>query len=278
MKNFYEYKIFFKPFNAELISGVLWTLEISGITEEDNFLVVYSEKDLEKDLREVLSNAIKSGVIESYEIFSSEFEDRNWNEEWERKIGVIEATENITIKPTFREYENPGGKLVIEIDPKMSFGTGEHETTQLMLAMLEKHLHKGYSVLDAGSGTGVLAIAAVKLGARKAVAFDTDEWCFVNGKENAELNKVSDKIKFVHGDISHVAEKDFDLVLANINTHILLGIAESLAGKLKSGGRLILSGLLQTDKEKIAEKYEACGVRLIEEKKKNEWSALAFEK
>jgi len=190
----------------------------------------------------------------------------------------LEITDKIVIKPTFRKYENDGSKLVIELDPKMSFGTGEHETTRLMLELLEKYVKGGEKVLDAGSGTGILAITAVKLGAIKAVAFDVDEWCYINGKENAVLNSVGDKIDFILGDISDVRENNFDLVLANINTHILNKIAKRLVEKTVDGGKLILSGLLRVDKELVTETYEKSGVSLIDAKKKNEWEALVFVK
>ena len=275
---FFKYEIFFKPFNPELVSGILWTLEISGIEENEQSLTVYSESEnLEKQFEDLLQNAVKSGLIEKYKLITDEIENKNWNEEWEKNLKVIEVTENIVIKPTFRSYDGEG-KLIIEIDPKMSFGTGEHETTRLMIELLEKHLRKGDKVLDVGSGTGALAIIAVKLGAESAVAVDTDEWCFVNGKENAELNKVAGKIKFVHGDVNSVAESAFDLVLANINTHILLNYVKEIAGKVKHGGKLILSGILNTDEEKITGSYEKQNLKLKEKTRKNEWSALVFEK
>jgi ribosomal protein L11 methyltransferase len=279
MKAYSEFKIFFKPFNVELLSGLLWQLNISGITEEENHISVYSEdSSIEPEIKKILNDSKKEGIIESFEIYSSEIENKNWNEEWEKTIDVIEVTDNIVIKPTFRNYENKDNKLVIEIDPKMSFGTGEHETTQLMLNALEKYIQPKIKVLDAGSGTGVLAIAAVKLGAEKAVAFDVDEWCFLNGSENAQLNDVKDKIDFIYGDINNVKEDNFDLVLANINTHILLRIANRLANKVKSGGKIILSGLLRTDEEKITKEYSSQKLNKIGAEYKNEWAAIVFEK
>ncbi len=279
MNNYFKYEIFFKPFNPELISGILWTLDISGIEENEQSLTVYSQNEnTENQLESLMQNAVKSGLIEKYELVADELENKNWNEEWEKNLNVIEITENIVIKPTFRNYDGGEEKLVIEIDPKMSFGTGEHETTRLMIELIEKHLCKGDKVLDIGSGTGALAIIAVKLGAENAVAVDTDEWCFVNGKENAEINKVADEIKFVHGDVNSVAESEFDLVLANINTHILLNYVKEIAAKVKRGGKLILSGILNTDEEKITGSYEKQNLKLIERTRKNEWSALVFEK
>ena len=279
MNNYFKYEIFFKPFNPELVSGILWTLDISGIEENEQSLTVYSQKEnLENQLESLMQNAVKSGLIEKYELVADEIENKNWNEEWEKTLNVIEITENIVIKPTFRNYDGGEGKLIVEIDPKMSFGTGEHETTRLMIELIEKHLRKGDKVLDIGSGTGALAIIAVKLGAESAVAVDTDEWCFVNGKENAEINKVADKIKFVHGDVNSVAESEFDLVLANINTHILLNYVKEIAAKVKLGGKLILSGILNTDEEKITGSYEKQNLKLIERTRKNEWIALVFEK
>ncbi len=278
MKTFYEYKIYFKPFNPDLLSGILWALDISGIVEEENFITVYAEKEIKNDLLDALEDAKKWGTIETYDMKSDEFEDKNWNEEWEKKFDVLEITENIVVKPTFRVYHNFQNKTVILIDPKMSFGTGEHETTRLIIKLLEKHINKGDEILDAGSGTGILSITAIKLGAKHATAFDVDEWCYVNGKENAELNKVTDKIDFIIGDISKVENRNFDLVLANINLHILLKIAEDLFTKTKESGKIILSGLLKVDEKKVVEKYSSLGLKPIEKIYENEWEAIVFEK
>jgi ribosomal protein L11 methyltransferase len=142
--------------------------------------------------------------------------------------------------------------------------------------MIEKHITPGVSVLDVGTGTGVLAIAAVKLGAKDAIAIDNDEWCYDNGIENAQQNSVSDKVKIMLGEVKDVSKKDFQLVLANINKHILIDIAQDIRNHLDENGMLILSGLLHTDHDDILEKYSSLGLRLIDKSQMNEWMSLVF--
>ena len=281
MKSFTEYQIKFLPFNADLVTGVLWTLEIEGIVENEDSISVYSDsekKEIKRELEDLLESLVKEGVIERYLISSSDVENRNWNEEWEKGLKVIEISDRITIKPTFREYENTSGKIVIEIDPKMSFGTGEHQTTRIMLGFLEKYVNGGEKILDVGSGTAVLSIASILLGAESAVAFDIDEWAFENGIENVRLNGLEGKIEIRKAEITEIPEMDFDLVLANINTHIILSVMNSLAEKVKQGGYLFLSGLLNSDEEKLIEVFKNLAFEFIEKKRGRDWSGLVFRK
>ncbi len=281
MKSFTEYKIKFLPFNADLVTGVLWTLEIEGIVENEDSISVYSgsnKKGIKPELENLLESLVKEGVIERYLISSSDVENRNWNEEWEKGLKVIEISDRITIKPTFREYENSDGKIVIEIDPKMSFGTGEHQTTRIMLGFLEKYIKGVEKVLDVGSGTAVLSIASIMLGAESAVAFDINEWAFENGIENVRLNGLDDKVDVRNAEITEIPENNFDMVLANINTHIILSIKDSLAAKVKSGGYLFLSGLLNYDEEKLIKVFQNFSFEFIEKKRGGDWSGLVFRK
>ena len=142
--------------------------------------------------------------------------------------------------------------------------------------LLERYVKPGMKVLDVGSGTGVLAITAVKLGAASAVAVDNDEWCYENCKENAELNNVSNSIKIITGDIKNVDEKGFDLVLANIQKNILLEILDDLKMKIKENGILILSGLLLKDEEEIMISYSDSGFTFVEKSVKDDWISLVF--
>jgi len=158
----------------------------------------------------------------------------------------------------------------------MSFGTGEHQTTRLIIRLLEKHTPKNGFVLDAGTGTGVLAIASILLGATYAIGFDNDEWCLLNAQENVETNKLTEKIEIRLCEISSIPEDNFDLILANIQKNILLPIAHELKKRLRPSGKLILSGLLTTDFDAIIEKYSSIGFHLIERMDMDEWIALVL--
>ncbi len=278
MKKYRQFEISFNPFNVDLISGLLWNLDITGIQEYDNFIRVYSEEErIESDtITDFMKSLVKQNLLESYKIDESELADKNWNEEWEKKFSPIEVTERIVIKPSFRDYNAAENQIVITIDPKMSFGTGEHQTTKLMLQLIDKYIKPGVKVLDVGSGTGILAIAAAKLGASRVIAVDNDEWCFENGTENVGNNDMTEIVDVRLGEISSVKDSDFDLVVANINKLILKNISGSLKGKVRPGGILLLSGLLEQDEEEIKSLYTEQGQNILEIIQLNEWIALAL--
>lgn len=281
MKNFFAYKIYTKPFDPELLSGIMWEFEITGLLENDDHITVFTSdysSANEEQFNLVLMKLKNEKLIKSFRIEKELLEDKNWNELWEKSREIIRVSDRIVIKPTFKEYSAKGNEIVLTIDPKMSFGTGEHQTTKLILRLLEKYVRKGMKVLDVGSGTGILAIASVKLGAAKAVAVDFDEICLENCKENCELNEVSDSVTIITGEIDDVKENDFDLILANIQKNVLLEIAEQIKLKLKSGGTVILSGLLESDKDVIEKKYHSLGFRFIQIEKMDEWIAVAIKK
>ncbi len=281
MENFVKFLIKTEPFNPELLSGVLWELEISGIEESDNFISAYAKisSQLDKEAIERLLNKLKAeNLIESFIVTEEEIENKNWNEEWEKKQEIIKIPPHIVIRPSFKNYEPEKEEIVIIINPKMSFGTGRHETTRLMLEMLQKYINQGDEVLDVGSGTGVLSIAAAKMSARRVLAIDNDEWCYINGIENVQINKVSGIVEVLHTEIGSIKNRKFDLVLANINKNILLSIQKELARTTNKSGRLILSGILNSDESELIRTFENYSFNLLEVKRLNEWSALTFKK
>jgi len=168
------------------------------------------------------------------------------------------------------------GEIVLTIDPKMSFGTGEHQSTELIIKLLEKYVRPGICLLDVGSGTGILSIAAIKLGAAEAVAVDNDERCYENCKENCKLNSVTGKMKIVKGEISDIKKNNYDLIIANIQKDVLLDIADQIIEKLKPKGIAILSGLLMKDEKDIEQHYTETGFEPVETESMDEWIALVL--
>jgi ribosomal protein L11 methyltransferase len=205
----------------------------------------------------------------------------NWNARWEATIRPI-AVGPFVIAPTWAEVpEAHAGKTLLRIDPKMSFGTGYHESTRLALRFLPGLVGRtpgGERVLDAGTGTGVLAIAALRLGAREAVGFDVDPWSTSNAAENAALNGVADRFEVREGGIEVVPEAGFDLVLANIHLDVLDGLVPLLAAKLTAGGRLVLAGLLTMQRDPMLEAVRAAGLALYDEATENDWWACICER
>ncbi len=205
----------------------------------------------------------------------------DWNAQWEASIEPLRISEDLMITPSWKleEANASGATFQIVIDPKMSFGTGHHETTRLCLKMIEHIVCTDKSILDLGSGTGILALYAMMRGSVHAIAVDTDEWAFENSKENCERNGYgSKKIELRLGKLSTVVspEEQFDILIANIHRNVLLTINNQIADHQRSGGVLILSGLLEYDADEVIEAYQASGYQLQERLQENEWVCLRF--
>jgi len=279
MKNFFVYKIFTLPFDLELLSGIFWNFDITGLMEDDDHITVFTSgksKDSEIQFDEVLNKLKQEKFIDSFNIEKEILEDQNWNKLWEKSREVIRVSDRIVVKPTFKSYVAKENEIVLTIDPKMSFGTGEHQTTKLMLKMLEKIVKPEMIVLDVGSGTGILSIAAIKLGAQIAVAVDFDEICLENCRENSILNKVQNSIEILTGEIDLVKKNNFDLVTANIQKNVLIEIAEKIRERLSQNGLVLLSGLLESDRNEIENKYNSLGFQAVEIEQMDEWIAILF--
>jgi len=281
VKNITVYTILPDAENLEIISAYLWELEPAGIEEVDSGLRLYfdAEQDPGKESVEKALEELKTaGQLNDYQVMTQVFANRNWNEEWEKNISVIRVSDDMVIKPTFKEYTPEGNELILTIDPKMSFGTGEHQTTKLMLLALKKYIRGGEKILDAGTGSGILAIGAVKLGAASAIAFDNDDWCYDNGIENCRLNDVSDKVEIRTCELDDIPHTEFDLILANIQKNILAQIADGLTSRIRPGGILLLSGLLGDDVEEVTDLYTRLGLTRLEVTEMQEWRMIALKR
>jgi ribosomal protein L11 methyltransferase len=252
----------------------------SGVWETGNSLRCYFKKDeWQKQKGEIFLSFLRSLEKENkVEFVVKELQEENWNEIWEKSIEPIEVGEKFVIKPTWKSYDKKSDRIVIQIDPKMSFGTGFHETTRLMLRAIEKYMKPGSKVLDVGTGTGILAIASIKLGAREAIGVDIDEWAYVNAIENAQLNDVKECFKIILGSIEDVVDRDFDFILANINRNAVVAMMSSFYDKLKDGGTLITSGYLDFEQGDIEENLRAFEFEIIDVFKEGEWIAIVSKK
>jgi ribosomal protein L11 methyltransferase len=198
---------------------------------------------------------------------------QNWNAAWEESIRPIAVSERFIIAPSWSKVEYPGTRIVLTIDPKMSFGTGYHATTRLMLRLLERVIGGNERVLDVGTGTGVLAIAAIKLGADSAIGVDTDEWSCDNANENAEANGAAGRVVFHHGSIEH-AEGRFDVVLSNITKNDNARLLPSYERLLSENGLIILSGFYGSDSAELEQKSLGSGFTAIDRLDEDEWAAI----
>lgn len=253
-------------FIAELID-----LDFYGFEQFDDKLVAYIDKQRFNDSnREYLEQLISAYSGDSF----LEFEDipeQNWNETWEQTIQP-QRIGKFLVKPTWSKEIPAEDEILLEIDPKMSFGTGYHATTRLMLRQIQEIQLGRKNVLDAGTGTGILAIAAVKLGASKAVGFDNDSWSRDNARENTLLNRVDESVEIRFGGIETVDDlESFDVTLANINRNVLLEILPFLVSHTKEGGIICLSGLLEKDEDAIRDKVEKLPAQVTAFEQEEEW-------
>lgn len=276
MKTFYKLSVTLPAQPTEDITGFLWQASPEGLLEEGNTVILFFPDAA--DNREIVERLLQLLGMTDYKIQEETVEQIDWNAEWEQSLSVIRVSPTLLIRPSFKEYTPLPGERVIVIEPKMSFGTGEHQTTRVMLQVLETTQCTGLRVLDVGTGSGVLAIASVMFGAEYALAIDNDDWCLENGIENAALNGVADKVSVRTAVVEDITETDFDIVIANIQKDVLLHIAGALTAKCKQGGLLLLSGLLRNDEQDIRASYTALGLEFIETLPLDEWIGMKFRK
>ena len=199
-------------------------------------------------------------------------EPKNWNEVWEQNYQSIAIDNFCQIIPSFRKPESHFTHTIV-IDPKMSFGTGHHQTTRLMMRHLQRLDIHGKTVLDMGCGTGILAILAAKMGASKVIGIDIDPWSIENARENSTRNKVLD-VAITQGDVHQIPATIFDVILANINRNVLLEDIAEYAQKLSKKGQLILSGFYENDVASIRDCAQNAGLELAHQLNEDNWVAL----
>ena len=269
-----EYTFKIRPWQpvCDILIAELGEVGFESFVEGENEILAYIQK---KDWSHDILNGIGALSNPSWDISHEikEIGQQNWNAVWEENFDPIQIEDQCVVRAPF--HDAPKVRYDIVITPKMSFGTGHHETTQMMLRHILETDFKGKSVLDMGSGTGVLAILAALKGARTVDAIDIDHWCFLNAQENAVRNKCG-HIAVREGDASLLKDQEYDLVLANINRNILLNDIPTYARCLTENGKLFLSGFYESDMELITEKCGEVGLVFDKKLRKNDWVSAAY--
>ena len=259
---------------VEILIAELGFAGFESFVETEEGVTAYIQKDENHD-----------AILEDIQILSSEefnisftaeeIEHTNWNAEWEKNFNPIIVDDLCSVRAPF--HNRPNAKYDIIIEPKMSFGTGHHETTHMMIQHILNNDFSGKSVLDMGCGTGVLAILAEMRGATSIDAIDYDNWCYLNSLENVERNNCN-HITVLEGDASLLPGRHYDILIANINRNILLNDMSTYLDALNDNGSLFLSGFYKDDISIITDECNKYGLKHVETLERNNWVALKFEK
>jgi len=277
-------RILCKPGFEDIVSGIIFESGFSGLEEtfEDRNVIFTAFYRLFPEIEspvDCLSKALEKRTLAlgnslACVIDEKDVPERDWETLWRQGLKAIEVGSGIVIRPSWVDYFNPDGRIEIIIDPKMAFGTGGHETTRLCLEILERMDVGKKSVLDAGCGSGVLSIAAAKLGAARVVGFDNDSDSVENARENVTINGVEDRIVIEKADLTHYEPGRFSIVFANIISSILIRSLGRFQTFLEPGGRVVFSGLLSDEETLFICHLENKGFAVIDVSRLNEWIAV----
>lgn len=274
--NYIEYDFTVSPteMGAEILMAELAEVGFDSFEDTPTGIKAYIPKDSwnEHILQDIYLLSNPEFTI-SYQI--TEIEQVNWNEEWEKNFSPIVVEDLCTVRANFHPV--PNTRYDIVITPKMSFGTGHHETTYMMLQQLLPLSLEGTKVLDMGCGTGILAIMAALRGARDITAIDIDPWCVENATENVQQNDCS-FITIKEGDVSLIAGEQYNLILANINRNILLSDIPAYTQALLPQGLLLVSGFYEEDLPAIKEKCQKVGLTYLSHIERNRWVSAKFQR
>jgi len=214
----------------------------------------------------------------TYNMTFSGMDEKQWAEEWKKYYKPLKLCDGLTVVPTWEKYQPAVDEKVILMDPGMAFGSGTHETTQLCCKLLNKWMTKGSTVLDVGCGSGILAITAAKLGAKAVNAYDVDPYAVKTSEENVSMNGCENVFCGVSDLLASVEKPNdgYDFVTANIVADILERMAPDIGGFVKKGGYIVLSGILETQSQRVRSDYENQGFEMIDELEDKDWHAYVF--
>ena len=273
MEEFTAYTIDCEPEFVEILMAEMGELSFDTFEEHENGFVAYALTGSVGD-QDFMNIVDRYCEVAKIKFTKALVKKENWNQQWETNYEPIVVEDKCLVRAGFHAGQSQYPYEIV-INPKMSFGTGHHETTYLMLAGQLEMDHLNKSVLDAGCGTGILSIMAGKLGAKKVIAFDNDKWVIDNVKENIKINK--QRVEVICGTMSELKfEQFFDIILANINKNVLLENMENFVANLHKNGDLLLSGFYVDDLTAIIESAENAGLTFIKSDNRNNWCRANF--
>lgn len=296
MNNYFELRISINPEIEEIVSDICFSnFECEGVvlaeeaykdlemtsTTRGTLRVFLTELDsnpveILKTERELLKErGFTDEELGSWEISLDEKENQDWSKKWKEKWTVTHVTDKIAVVPSWLSYEPKQGEITITLDPGCAFGTGTHQTTQLCMKGMEKYLKDGDKMADIGTGSGILAICAMKFGAKSAYGCDNDETVIDVCKENAQINNA--KCSFELKTADKLSEK-YDFVCANILHNVLAEIMKDLKNIMKDGAKMVLSGILDEKKPIVLDAIEKQDLKIIDTIHQDQWVAFVVEK
>ncbi len=265
--------------------GEIFELNPDDYPEEGVYVIAYLPvnsflAETVEQIRQAIDGLIAYDIdVGKNDISISEVNEEEWSTAWKKYYKPVKVSEKITITPTWEEYVPvETDEIIIELDPGMAFGTGTHPTTVLSLQALENYIQPGDRVIDVGTGSGVLSIAAVLLGAKEVQAFDLDELAVKVSKTNAKLNNVDDKITSMQNDLLKGVEDQVDLIVSNILAEIIIQFTEDAYNNLKEEGIFITSGIIQGKKEEVKSSLLTAGFRIVEMNQMEDWISIVAQK
>lgn len=302
-----EVRVITKSEALEPVSGIFYSLDCKGVAIEDpedilgreqgpltwdfadinvlehkgKFAVVKAYFAEEDNIEEILGY-VNEKLVELKEmgidlgeakVEHEKMYEEDWANTWKQYYKPSKVGEKIVVKPIWEEYEQKEGELVVNLDPGMAFGTGTHETTRMCIKALEKYVKEESTVFDVGCGSGILAIAAAKLGAKLAVGVDLDPVAVESSIENVGYNNLNN-IEILHGNLVEVIDGKSDIVVANILAEIICILTDDVKRVMKDGGVFITSGIIHDRVDMVCEKLEATGFKVIEKNRDGEWNCI----